>query len=250
MLNDVLDPENSRYAEIDDLDDVLFFAVENYVLEFEVRVDDAFAMAVTQNAEDLLHYVGCALLWDWGLVLDNWGEGLAKTWLHDNKIPVTILKQFINLIDKWMINLFQLINLLLQCLPLHSPDLILINYIDRANQFRLQMNSFAQFIKFILFQVRGKNLVLWLDWPLHLTDEVVLFELYLLFLFVDLCGGLLELRRVGLDGAHLFLCGVMRRFVRCLEVLFFWSNLSSCFVCYLFGLFSIFYTFLLYSFWI
>jgi hypothetical protein len=34
LLNDVLDPENSRYAEIDDLDDALFFAVENYVLEF------------------------------------------------------------------------------------------------------------------------------------------------------------------------------------------------------------------------
>ncbi len=167
-------------------------------------MDDAFAMAVTQNVEDLLNYVGCALLWYWGLVLDNRSEGLAKTWLHDNKIPVTILKQFINLIDKWMINLFQLINLLLQCLPLHSPDLILINYIDRANQFRLQMNSFAQLIKFILFQVRGKNLVLRLDWSLHLTDEVVLFELYLLFLFVDLCSGLLELRRMGLDGAHLF----------------------------------------------
>lgn len=47
LLYDILDSEDSGDTEIDDLDDVLFFAVENDILEFEVGVDDAFAVTVT-----------------------------------------------------------------------------------------------------------------------------------------------------------------------------------------------------------
>jgi hypothetical protein len=76
-------------------------------------MNDAFPMAVTQDTKYLLHYVGCAFLWNRSLVLYDWGEGLAKAQLHDNKIAMTVLKKFINFIHKGMINLFQSIDLLL-----------------------------------------------------------------------------------------------------------------------------------------
>lgn len=60
-----------------------------------------------------MHDVGCSFLWDWGLVLDDGGKWFPKARFHDNKIPVTIFEQLINFIEKGMINLFELIDLLL-----------------------------------------------------------------------------------------------------------------------------------------
>lgn len=206
LFDDIFNSEDFGDTEINNFDDILFFAVEDNVLEFEVWVDDAFTVAMTEDIENLLHDVCGSFLRDWGLVFDDGGKGLAKTEFHDNKIPMAVFKEFVDFIEKGMINLFQLIDLLFQSLPLNGPDLILIDHVDRPDEFGLEMYGLTQFIEFVLFQVRGQDLVFRLNGPLNLTNEVVLLELYLLFVFVDIVGWLLKLFRLRVGGSH-FLVG-------------------------------------------
>ena len=191
LFNDIFDSENSGDAEVNNFDNILFFAIENYILEFEVWVENASSMAMGQDIKDLVHDVSGSSFRDRGFLFNNGGKRLPKTKFHNNKVSVTVLKKLINFIDEGVINLFKFINLLFEGFSFISPHLVLIDDIDRTDEFGLDVNGFAQFVKLVFLEVRWKDLVLSFDRSLDLSNEVVLLEFNLLFVFVDLVGGLL-----------------------------------------------------------
>jgi hypothetical protein len=66
---------------------------------------------------------------------------------------VTILEKLINFIDKGVINLFEFIDLLFESFSFIGPHLVLIDDIDRTDEFGLDVNGFAQFVKLVFLEV-------------------------------------------------------------------------------------------------
>ena len=153
LFDDIFDSENSGDAEVNNFDNILFFAVEDDILEFEVWVENASSMAMGQDVKDLVHDVSGSGLRDWGLLFNNGGKRLPKTEFHNNKVAVTVLEKLINFIDKGVINLFEFIDLLFEGFSFIGAHLVLIDDIDRTDEFGLDVNGFAQFVKLVFLEV-------------------------------------------------------------------------------------------------
>jgi hypothetical protein len=66
---------------------------------------------------------------------------------------VTVLEKLINFIDKGVINLFEFIDLLFEGFSFIGAHLVLVNDIDRTDEFGLDVNSLAQFVKLVFLEV-------------------------------------------------------------------------------------------------
>lgn len=153
LFDDIFDSENFGDAEVNNFDNILFFAVEDDILEFEVWVENASSMAMGQDIKDLMHDVSGSGLRDWGFLFNNGGKRLPRTKFHNNKVSVTVLEKLINFIDKGVINLFEFIDLLFESFSFIGAHLVLVNDIDRTDEFGLDVNSLAQFVKLVFLEV-------------------------------------------------------------------------------------------------
>lgn len=66
---------------------------------------------------------------------------------------------------------------------------VLVDDVDCACEFSFLVDGFSEFVELILFEAGGEEVVLVFDAALDLFDEVVLFELDVVFFVGDLVGG-------------------------------------------------------------
>lgn len=178
MVDDLLYSENLGDAEVLHLDDVLPFGVEEYGSEFEVCVRDASLVAVAQQGEQLPDDRGCSILLKVLLIFEDSGKGLSVAILNDHEKSMVVLEQLIYLRDCGVIYLLESADLLLKQLPFVTADLVLIDNINRPHKRGLDMYNLPQLIKLVLFKTGRQYLILLLNTPLYLLNEVILFELY------------------------------------------------------------------------
>lgn len=149
------------------------------------------SMTMTKNIEELIHN-GCSSFFTYTILsLEHIRKWFAITKFHDYEVMMIVFKKLIDFIYIGMINKFKFINLSLQSFSLICSDFVFVNYIDRSNKFSFQMDSFAKLIKLILLETWWQNFITLVNWTLYFTNKIILFELYLLFLFVDILSWLL-----------------------------------------------------------
>jgi hypothetical protein len=88
------------------------------------------SVAVGQDIKDLVHDVSGSGLRDGSLFFDNRSKRLAIAEFHNNKVSVTVLVELINFINKGVIDLLKLIDLLFESFSLIGAYLVLVDDID------------------------------------------------------------------------------------------------------------------------
>lgn len=141
---------------------------------------DASLVTVAQQGEQLPDDRSCSILFKILLIFEDSGEGLSVAILNDYKKSMVVLEQLINLGDCGVIYLLESADLLLKQLPFVTADLVLIDNINRPHKRGLDMYNLPQLIKLVLFKTGRQYLILLLNAPLNLLNEVILFELYFL----------------------------------------------------------------------
>lgn len=142
MLNDVVNSENFGNAKIHNFDNVLFDAIENNVLKFEVSVNDTFSVTMTEQVEELMHDIGGSFFADCCLPFKHGGKRLSIAQFHDDEISMVVFEQLVDFVGVGMIDEFEFIDLLFKGLPFFRPHLELIDDVNRADEFGFHMDGF------------------------------------------------------------------------------------------------------------